>query len=844
MGRMGRRLLERVALGIAASYKGVSVADDYGWHGAGLTGGGILPGSEQDWERKAGDLWRNSTVSIATKWRQDTFAEARLYARRKQADGTYVEIPNHPLVALLANPMPGWYSGSVEEAAVDLSLTVDGNAYLYTILSGAQKIVGLQYVPHDQIEPKGGGEDGWIGRYVFNGGKGPQDIPPDRIVHLRDGAIDPHNQFKSLSRLGALLREVCTANELSTFYNGLLHHSGLKHLFASPKALPDGKQGIWTDDQRRGFKKLFREAVTPDHAPDPITFSIPLDITTPGFSPSEMDMGNIALVPIGFICAAIGVGAVVLDLPSNSQTFCLPAESRVWTPHGLVRIADVQPGEEVWSFADGGIVRRSVNKSGRTGHKSLLEIRTKNRILHATGNHPILTRVPGSMTDGNNAERRVRYEWKPAEDLNVGDCIVQIKRLPDCGGTSTPGGTPSTPDLMQFLGALVGDGTVVLKQHAGAVIMSMPPETDRCAAHYLDLTSALFTSKQSKRGQVCFRTGDRYFTVHSKVLAATLAAWGFGGRAHTKRVPGWVFGLRRDLRVAFLAGLVDSDGYIDKRGALSFTFCNEDLTHDVRALLVSVGIQCCNVRHQEFPASCLPQHGVRESYASYTFTASATQLVSEIPFADPLYRKRVDNNLQRHRSDGFDGAKTGLSDDLGFYEIKSIRELPAEDVYDIEVEGGHSFIAEGVVVHNSNKKEARQDAYNNCKQFHRAKDQQLTERLMPVIVGAKPGDELARDYSNVQALQEDTSELFKRGTSAVGGPWLTPNEQRVAVGLPPIEGGDVLYPPRGLSPALSATDTPGPELEKARELRAMVGARWRAMRAIASNGHTHPDGRG
>lgn len=47
-----------------------------------------------------------------------------------------------------------------------------------------------------------------------------------------------------------------------------------------------------------------------------------------------------------------------------------------------------------------------------------------------------------------------------------------------------------------------------------------------------------------------------------------------GPGAKAKRVPGWVFGLHRELRLAFLAGLVDTDGSIDRRGTLKIQLAN------------------------------------------------------------------------------------------------------------------------------------------------------------------------------------------------------------------------------------------------------------------------------
>ncbi|HAR52932.1 phage portal protein [Roseovarius nubinhibens] len=59
------------------------------------------------------------------------------------------------------------------------------------------------------------------------------------------------------------------------------------------------------------------------------------------------------------------------------------------------------------------------------------------------------------------------------------------------------------------------------------------------------------------------------------------------------------------------------------------------------------------------------------------------------------------------------------------------------------------------------------------------------------------GLHLVHDYD---ALMEATmKERYEATAKAVGGPWLTVNENRIAEGREPIDGGDVLYPPSNMT---------------------------------------------
>jgi len=484
------------------------------------------------------------------------------------------------------------------------------------------------------------------------------------------------------------------------------------------------------------------------------------------------------------------------------STYCLPADTRVWTNMGSKSITEIRPGDKIWSYENDQLQVKNVLCAKQTGHKALYEVRTKNRILRATGNHPVLCRVPGLMGGGPNSERHAGLTWKRVDQLSVSDHIVQIKALPDQEGNKLPDGSLANTDLLQFLGAIIGDGTV---SPGIGVRMAFPPE-DRCYAYYHALAEKLFTKQGHASGgdraiqevvirkPVLVTSHERDFGFCSAADSRWLDELGFGGRAHTKRIPGWVYGLSRALRLAFVAGLVDSDGSVDKRGSLSIGLCSKVLTQDIRDLLIGLGLQCSNLDHQIMKPDTLPQPGKQEAYHSWRLVVSSARQVAEIPFADELYRERVTANQKRHRSSGADAENAGLPSELGFFKVRSIKALGAQDVFDIEVEGGHSFVAEGVVVHNSNMGEARKSFWEDSliPNVYRRFEDGFSNGLSDDF----PGHWLAYDYSQVPALRED--EIGKR-TSAVEvfkGGLLYRNEARALLGLEPVEDElDILIDP-------------------------------------------------
>ena len=492
----------------------------------------------------------------------------------------------------------------------------------------------------------------------------------------------------------------------------------------------------------------------------------------------------------------------------------MPGNSRVWTTEGAVKIRDIRAGARVWSEVNGELRDLPITNWSKTGEQPVVELRTKNRIIRSSGNHPVLVRIPGNMTIGSNEQRRVRYGYKRADEIELGDHIVQVKSLPDQSGDSTPTGIKVSHAMMQWLGAMVGDGNIT---GSGLIRMAMPP-ADRCHDEYVGLAQDLFNLQseavnskdratlqvKSIAGRITIR--ERDFGFSTALWADALTKWGFRGTAKTKRVPGWVYKLRRDLRLAFIAGLVDSDGSVNKLGSLTFGLANESLTHDIRDLMIGCGIQCCNVRYGEVSAHRLPNPGRKLFYPYWAFTASSAKEVSKIPFSDWLYRERVESNIQRHRTHGFDACKTGLNPtQLGFYEVKSITVKGGEMLYDIEVNGGgHNFIADGVIVSNStfqNMSEAREMAYESNiiptqRVFSATLNMQLLEKnFIPARRGRKREIpdmsplQVYFDNSNVRVLQEDENSKFGRYNSSIASGWMRVAEARRANNLVAVEMG-------------------------------------------------------
>lgn len=613
---------------------------------------------------------------------------------------------------------------------------------------------------------------------------------------------DPEAQYRGMSWLTPVIEEIqadnmATRHKLKFFTNG-----------ATPQLSVSFKETV-TAQQFKEFKTAMDQSHQgTENAYKTLYLGGGADVKVIGADLKQVDFKATQGGGETRIAACGGVPPIIVGLSEGlaSATYCLPGDELVWAQVGPTPIRDLRAGDLVWSHVDGDLALRRVTWQAQTGLKKIYTIRTRNRVLRASGNHPVLVRVPGNGRVAND-QRAISVQWRSVEDLKRGDQVVEVMDLPDeIGGHHLPNGDQASVEAMRWLGAYTGDGCL---NGDHSVRMCIPTE-DRVRSDYEKLPLGLFTKKtrwqapgrraadgltpqmvdlraqgltyrqivtrlniglhpMSVRDRVNTATRDfdeqlapvfisdcrNAFQFHSKHAVQWHHDMGITGRATTKRVPRWIFSLRRELRLAYLAGLVDTDGSIDKRGSLRIQLANRLLVEDVRMLLVGCGIQCSNLREQTFKADVLPNPGKADTYVSWVITASSADEVAQIPFLDWLYRQRVEANTGRRRRAGGDSAKAGLSDHLGFFTIRSIQmgELD-EPVFDIGVDEGASFVASGIVVHNSNYSSARRKFGDHwARPQWRSACAALTSLVSPAVDA-----QLWYDDSEIAMLREDRTD--------------------------------------------------------------------------------------
>jgi Fe-S cluster assembly scaffold protein SufB len=389
----------------------------------------------------------------------------------------------------------------------------------------------------------------------------------------------------------------------------------------------------------------------------------------------------------------------------TAQFECLRGSTQVWTTKGMRSIKELEPGDEVFALDESTkqIVVAPVVHAATSGDKEILEITAGSRTIGASGNHPFLV-LRDHRRDGR-LRARYRAEWVAAEDLRVGDFVAAATDLPEYGRSTMLDVRHvhahlgvSNPDLMWFLGLYLGDGYIHHRTDRSGTYRSAEIAIDRTDVELIEEIGRVGREQFGLEFQMS-SDGSRLTARRTAGLVDFLVVNGLGGVSLTKRVPGWVFSLPLDERLAFLAGFIDADGTVRAAPGSKnpvITSANESLLEDVRQLTLLCGIHAGRMRRFE------SAHSVDPARRMTAYRLHLSGRFDRLPLRS-WKRGRLEQRKYGHTNRTAKGTdfRSHTSEMLGYVRIDSIERVGVEPTYDIEVAGHHNFVAEGFVVHNS-----------------------------------------------------------------------------------------------------------------------------------------------
>ncbi|MDG2990405.1 ribonucleoside-triphosphate reductase, adenosylcobalamin-dependent [Candidatus Synechococcus calcipolaris G9] len=426
-------------------------------------------------------------------------------------------------------------------------------------------------------------------------------------------------------------------------------------------------------------------------------------------------------------CLLIDEAAVVVV--AGNVRRCLPEDALVHTSKGLVPIKAVQIGD--WVQTPLGF--RPVTDKFDQGYQDVYEIETNATVARATLNHRIATLA--------NAQGEVI--WKSVQDLQANDRLLHnrqvlpgsITHLPPDFTHERPENSRNaseitipelTPDIAWLLGLTHGDGYVSLGRNKynkpfGAISWaynSLEPQLAEQIHGKINRALALF-GVQSRQHLIA---GENTF--RSRVTSIRLTEYFYRYIKQPKqplRVPDFILQGTVDVRCAYLAGLMDSDGSAHGRPPYLLTTVYRDFAREVGVLLSSLGIAArLSITEPQLetwqPKYNLKLPALKSRYnsliAPHSLKGEIRQGLKAHGFTIPGVMMRETYTYSQMRDMGFEGNRTTDSNYERYIAesditldipitVKGLGSYDHVQTYDIEVAEAHCFYCDGYLTHNS-----------------------------------------------------------------------------------------------------------------------------------------------
>lgn len=304
----------------------------------------------------------------------------------------------------------------------------------------------------------------------------------------------------------------------------------------------------------------------------------------------------------------------------------------------------------------------------------------------------------------------IKFVWRQLKNLKVGNAVVVLRKVYDNGMSyklPVPARNPpkdktiipdyTTKEFCQLFGYLLGDGSITINKKSSRLYICPSNNEDEKRA-YTTIFSKLFNYnlKSEREGNY-----ERLYCCSYKVCWL-LKELGLHKKATEKTIPGWVFTLPIEQKLAFVKGYLDSDGWVRLEGSTVFSSSSKMLITQLKLLLDSLGFAVSQVSHRKI-RNLWKNSVKKESDQWYIILSAPNDVLERIGTEKNIYKKRL---VKQRRKFTFKFSRLFPTvpldlDKFRLDRIKKIEFCSREPVYDLMIENSHNFIANNMIVHNS-----------------------------------------------------------------------------------------------------------------------------------------------
>ena len=409
----------------------------------------------------------------------------------------------------------------------------------------------------------------------------------------------------------------------------------------------------------------------------------------------------------------------------TAQYECITGDALVFGNPSIMALKDIKAGTYVYALneATKELEKQKVLGLEYKGKRHVFKLKVAGRTIRCTFNHPLLTLK--YHKDAGKKRGKFWTEWEYLQNLKVGDFIAITKDIPDGGkpyelptvsfvktyvGRNQIGSFAveadylytrrqtkltipkvSSDSLLWLVGLYLGDGYV----HGNNLEIAIPKKEKAMQSRVRQVLWEVFNYNLSSQKD------PWRIKIHSIPILELFTKLGLRGNARTKRVPDWVFKLPKSQKLAIIAGCTDSDGYLrnsSKNCDVWITSVNYKMLEQLHMLALSSGLHATGIHKFRYII-----HGKESDRIAVGYRLQITGDLSPLSKYSLKVQKGFVPRKFYHTYSTHNGSPLTkyVSDQIGFARIKEIIPDGEDDVYDIEVEGHHNFIANGILVHNS-----------------------------------------------------------------------------------------------------------------------------------------------
>ena len=304
----------------------------------------MMTGLSNDYMTLARPYNQVSVVQAAIQAMKRNATKAVMQVGRWDEDGGFVPV-YHPLQQLWQRPSPGESDATVLEHLYS-SLCDNGNAYVQVITNTAgNAVTELMPIPspwvlrpimgesiNEVLEYPVMGSD-WGRSYNYS-------VPAELMLAFRQGR-STYAQSRGVSTLDSVVAEMALVKIIGQYETTVLSRSGVPSLIVSLKTV-----GNLSDAQLSQVQADLARAVSGKAVGRPFVGTSEMDIKSPGFSPKDLSVSEMADLATARICGVLGWAPMSLKQPDTGKTYSnlVEANKASWRD-AVIPFLDLVAGE-------------------------------------------------------------------------------------------------------------------------------------------------------------------------------------------------------------------------------------------------------------------------------------------------------------------------------------------------------------------------------------------------------------------------------------------------------------------------------------------------------------------